>query len=171
MFGKEILKLALYFYLFIHFECQLYNDNYTVKRNTWQKGKSQQFLNRCNRQKYENCSSFSHNCLLMSQKQNSLLITEDDVNDGNSCSGALLARVNGIIMKLFQWCCCFKRTLKNWFFWGLQSVFFWLPVDSVDILMGFKVIPYPFQFHNFRWNRMSNMKINYHSRIWGQYVF
>lgn len=75
----------------------------------------------------------------MSQRQNGLLITEDDVNDGNSCNGALLARVNRIIMKLFQCCCCFKWTLKNWLFWVLQSVFFWLPVDSVDVLMGFKV--------------------------------
>lgn len=113
-------------------------------------------------------------CLLMSQRQNSLLITEDDVNDGNSFNGALLARVNSSIVKLFQWCCYFKWTLKNWLFWGLQSVFFWFPVDYVDVLIGFKVVPYPFQFHNvryFRGNRIFNKKINYWSRIWGQYVF
>jgi len=72
-------------------------------------------------------------CLLMSQRQNSFLITEDDFNDGNSCSGALLARVNNSIMKLFQWCFYFKWTLKKWLFWGLQTVFFWFPVDSVDV--------------------------------------
>ncbi len=84
----------------------------------------------------------------MSQRQNSLLITEDDVNDGKSSNGALLARVNSIIMKLFQWCCYFKWTLKNWLFWGLKSVFFWLPVDSVGVLMVLKFVPNPFQFHN-----------------------
>ncbi len=90
---------------------------------------------------------FTH-CLLMSQRQNSLLMTENDANDGKSCNGFLLARVNCIIMKLFQWCCYFKWTLKNWLFWGLKSVGLWLPVDSVGVLMVLTFVSNAFQYHN-----------------------
>lgn len=140
MFGKEILKLVLYlFILSVTLERRFVQFRGTTDKRKW-RDESQRFsTNRCDRHKSVNCSrcstkyasSFLHNAFAysMSQRQNSLLIIEEDVNDGNSCNGALLARVNSSIMKLFQWCCYFKWTLKNWLFWRLQ-VFFWFSVDS-----------------------------------------
>lgn len=148
MFGKEILKLVLYLLTYSFWVSNL-QLQFVLLRGTPDKRKRSTILKQMWQTQVWKLQSVSHwkslffffffhtMCLLMSQRQNSLLITEDDVSDGNSCNGALLARINSIIMKLFQWCCCFKWTLKNWL------------LDSVYVLMGFKVIPYPFQFYNF----------------------